>query len=332
MTRSTRVIALCGATILTLTACGSPASESVSTESVRQSSGSHYPVTLENCGEDVVFDSSPERIALMETAPVTILDKLGLLDRVVVRAGEFPADYYGPDLNGAVEEIPSLSEDLDAAGHLALSQEEIVAHQPDLVLGMPEGVTRNGLQDGAANVLEQEIYCPAFEADATFGQVFEEVLRYGDVFDRQQEARDLVSNLEERVEAAAGSSETEDRTAAVLYPSVGGGPLYAYGRGSMAHPQLETLGFENVFTDSSERVFEVQSEELIGRDPDVLILLHQGDGEGVEEAVLEIPGADNLSAVQNDAVLTHLFNYTEPATPLSVEGLEMISHHFQDRD
>lgn len=329
MTRSARAITLFGTAILTLAACSSASDVDV-IESSGQSSGSHYPVTLENCGAKVVFDSSPERIALMETAPVTILDELGLLDRVVVRAGEFPSEYYGHDLNNAVEEIPSLSEDLDAAGHLALSQEEIVAHRPDLVLGKPDGVTREGLQDGAADVLEQEIYCPGFDADATFGQVFDEVLRYGAVFDRQQEADDLVSSLQERVEAAGVGAEAEERTAAVLYPSVGGGPLYAYGRGSMAHPQLETLGFENVFADSSERVFEVQSEELIGRDPDVLILLHQGDGEGVEQAVLDIPGADNLSAVQDDAILTHLFNYTEPATPVSVEGLELISEYFQD--
>ena len=30
----------------------------------------------------------------------------------------------------------------------------------------------------------------------------------------------------------------------MLYPTVGGGPLYAYGTSSMAHPQLEAAGFE----------------------------------------------------------------------------------------
>ena len=81
------------------------------------------------------------------------------------------------------------------------------------------------------------------------------------------------ADLQERlaaVEAAVG--EPSGRTAAVLYPTVGGGTTYAYGTGSMAHPQLEAAGLENVFGDVDERVFEVTLEELLGRDPDVVVL------------------------------------------------------------
>ena len=65
------------------------------------------------------------------------------------------------------------------------------------------------------------------------------------------------------------------------------------------------------------------------RDPDVLILLYQGEEAGVEETIASLPGAESMTAVQEDQIHTQLFNFTEPATPLSVKGLELISENFR---
>jgi len=291
--------------------------------------GEGYPMTVENCGEEVTFEAAPERIALLETAPVTILDELGLMNRVVARAGDFPAEYYSPELHSQIQEIESLSDDLDASGHLMISQEEVVAHSPDLALGQPDGVERDGLETAGVNLLIQELYCPEPAAEASFETVYAEIETYGEIFGEQEAAQELIGDLEDRVEAVAEQAEGEDRTAAVLYPTVGGGSSYAYGNRSMAHPQLEAAGFENVFADADERVFEVQLEELVDRDPDVLILLYQGEEAGAEETIASLPGAESMTAVQEDQIHTQLFNFTEPATPLSVKGLEQISENFR---
>lgn len=321
-----RLAAPC-ALLLAVTACGAEDSDSGS-----GSTGGAYPVTLENCDAELTFHEAPERLALMETAPVTILSELGVFDQVVVRAGEFPEEYYGEELNAEIDEVESLAQDLDASGHFMISQEEIAAHSPDLVFGLPDGMTREGLLDAGSQTLIQELECPETTAEASYETVYAEIEAYGEIFDRPAEAEKMIQSLQERVEAAGEHSEQEDRTAAVLWPSVGGGPLYAYGSGSMAHPQLETLGFENAFGDSEQRVFEVQTEELVGRDPEVLVLLHSGDVESddVLGELLALPGAETIAAVEDEAILTHLFNYTEPATPLSVDGLELLAEEFQD--
>ena len=92
----------------------------------------------------------------------------------------------------------------------------------------------------------------------------------------------------------------------------------------MAHPQLAAAGLQNVFGDSAERVFEVNPEELIARNPDVLILLHS-DNAGVIDEVASLPGSEGLRALRNGDVLEQLFNFTEPPTPLAVDGLERIA-------
>ncbi|HIX00943.1 MAG TPA: ABC transporter substrate-binding protein, partial [Candidatus Nesterenkonia stercoripullorum] len=159
--------------------------------------GSQDSITVENCGEELHFDVPPERVLLLETAPLTILDQLGLTDRIVARAGDFNPDYYSSDLNQKVSGIESLTDDLDASGHLAISQEEVVAHDPDLVLGQPDGVTREGLNAAGSQLLVQEVYCNDQDGDqhvgngtderpgsdaASFDTLYREIEAYGEIF------------------------------------------------------------------------------------------------------------------------------------------------------
>ncbi|WP_026876036.1 ABC transporter substrate-binding protein [Jiangella gansuensis] len=292
--------------------------------------GTTYPLTVQNCGVDVTFDAPPERVVMLESAPVTVLHGLGVLDAAVLRAGAFPAEYYDDATNEAIAGIESLGEDVDESGHLQISQEVIIAQQPDLVIGLPDGITREGLAGVGINALVQPVYCPNGVEATTFDDVYEQIESMGQIFDRAEAAGELVSELRDRVEAVEASVEgAPERTAAVLFPTVGGGSGYAYGNRSMAHPQLEAAGFTNVFADVDERVFEVTLEQIIAADPDVLVLLHvDGDPDAVKNAVLSLPGAEGLRAVQNDDILVQLFNFTEPPTPLSIDGLERIAERF----
>lgn len=286
-----------------------------------------YPLTVENCGNDVIIEAPPERVVMLESAAVTILDGIGVFDQVQVRAGAFPLQYYDDGLAQQVADVEALSEDIDAAGHLMISQEEVIAQSPDLVLGLPDGVNRAALADAGAATLIPEAYCPDHSEEATFEDIYAEVSRYGQVFDRQEQAEVLNAELAERVAAVAEQNEGEDRTAAVLYPSAGGGPLYAYGTSSMAHPQLVAAGFENVFSDMNERVFEIQTEELIDREPDVIVVLYQGAESDAEDSVMQRSGIEGVSAIAEGNLHFQLFNFTEPASPLVVDGLELIADH-----
>ena len=341
-TRPARVRAtIAGLTVIALMAsgCSSHAADSdAGREDARSSeagAGLSAPA-VENCGYELELEAPPERVVLLETAPVTILDGLGLLDRVVARAGDFNPGYYEEDLAAQVSQIDSLTDDVDASGHLAISQEQVIAQDPDLVLGQPDGVTRAGLAAAGAELLVQELYCAESSDDspdaaaASFETLYTEIETYGQLFDRRDTAEELTERLRARVAEVSEEAPGEGRSAAVLYPTAGAGADYAYGQASMAHPQLEAAGFENVFGDVSERVFEVQPEELLTRDPDVIILLYQEQQDGIQDLIGQMPGAESLTAVRHDAVYAHLFNFTEPASPLSVDGLEMIANFAEE--
>lgn len=289
-----------------------------------------FPLELANCEASISLDAPAQRIVLLESAPVTILDGLGALDRVVARAGTFPGGYYSPELAARIEEIPTLSEDLDASGHLQISQEVVIAQRPDLVMGLPDGITRAGMRDAGAEVMVQNVYCGDAER-ASFADLDAQIAVIGQVLGLDAEAAALTAELGERVAAVEQTAGTgTKRTAAALYPSIGGGPLYAYGAASMVTAQFDALGLENVFADTPDRVFEVGSEPLLAADPDLLIVLHQAeDGEAVLAEMIASDQLGSLRAVREESLLPLLFNFCEPASPLVVDGLEQIRDHLE---
>ncbi|GAB7039607.1 MULTISPECIES: ABC transporter substrate-binding protein [Catenuloplanes] len=286
-----------------------------------------FPLTVRNCGVDVTFDKAPERVVLLKSAAVPYLHSLGVLDRVTARAGQYPKEYYDAATLAELEKIPLLTDKTDTSGHLQISKEVVISQQPDLVLGEVDNLSRDTLSAVDIPLLEEPVLCPDNTAAPTFDSIYAQLESYGRLFGRQAEAQTAVAALRDRM---AKIEKVESRTAAVLYPTVGGGVTYAYGSTSMAHPQLEAAGLTNVFGDSTERVFEVTLEELLGRNPDVIIMLYgDGDPKAVETAVTGLPGAEKLTAVQNGDLLVQLFNFTEPASPLSVDGLEKIVERFR---
>ena len=87
--RRTLVAGLVGAVGLTA-ACGSSEGSTADGDSDGGGSAEGFPLELANCEATLTFDAPPERIVLLESAPVTTLDGVGVLDRVVSRAGAFP--------------------------------------------------------------------------------------------------------------------------------------------------------------------------------------------------------------------------------------------------
>lgn len=291
------------------------------------------PVTVENCGVDVKLEKTPSRVMIANSAPLQYLSMLGVLDRLSSRAGKFPPEYYSKETLEAVNKVPSLTDRLGSDGHLKISTEAIIAEDPDLLLGLPEGVTRESLAAAGIPVLIEPSFCPKGIEDPGYETIYAQMRLYGKVFDRRDRAEQAVKELQQRVRTVeAGLPGQQGRKVAVLWPYRGEGTVGAYGGQSMATPQLETLGARNVFADVGKRVFEVSMEELLGRDPDIIVLLHtDGTDQEIRQALLDIPGARDLRAVENDALTVQLFNFTEPPTPLVLDGLERLAAYFKGK-
>lgn len=329
MRKTTTTAALVTSLALTA-ACGNSTGGGSGSESSDPAASGPYPLTVTNCGAEVSFEEEPERVMLLDSAAVPYLQELGVLDDVVSRAGLYPEEYYDDATNAALAEIPLLTDKIDTSGHLQISKEVVIAQEPDLVLGEVDNLNRDTLSAVGIPLLVEPGFCPEGIENPSFDDVYSQMTAYGKVFNREQQASDAVADLKERVaEVEDSAQQGPTRAAAVLFATADGGVTSAYGSRSMAQPQLEAAGFENVFGDTDQRVFEVTFEELLGRDPDVIIMLYvDGDPAKIKQAVTSLPGADKLAAVKNGDLMTQLFNFTEPPTPLALDGLERIQKRF----
>ncbi|MCX2162655.1 ABC transporter substrate-binding protein [Corynebacterium auriscanis] len=278
---------------------------------------------VQNCGVDVSVPDNPQRVVTLGAESITTLHELGVLDRVVARAGEYPRDYFDEPTWNEVEKIPSLTDRLNSTGHIQLSIESALAQKPDLVIGSTETITRQALQPHNVAQLNEAAFCGAFNRPANWNDVWEHVDTYATAFNRQAEGREYVQQLKRRL--AENRTAPRGQKVLITYPSIGGGPMYAYGNHSMSNAVVEAAGLENVFANEDQRVFEVNPEQVAAKNPDVIIALYTaGDPVQVKNAVSNYEGTKNSRATREGRVLPLLLNYAEPPTPLALKGVEKI--------
>lgn len=289
-------------------------------------------ISVANCGETVTFDAAPQRVTLLDNPAVATLAALDVLDHVTAKAGLYPVEYYSDGVAAQLEQIPTLTDKVDATGHLQVSRETIVQTTPDLIIGSSDTVNRQTLGENGPPLLDEPAFCGSLKGEVTFEDAYDQVELYGTVFEKEEEADVYIRELKERVAAVRDAvPDDEERTVAVLFPTAGSSVTYAYGTGSMSHPLVTAVGLDNVFGEESERVFEVSAEDLINRNPDVIITLHtESNVDAVVKAVADLPGADALTAVQNDHIYPMLLSFAEPPSPLTVDGLEGLADYLEE--
>ncbi|MEM9563535.1 MAG: ABC transporter substrate-binding protein [Actinomycetota bacterium] len=335
-----RAVALLTVFVLLAAACGdsddsdtaAPATAEASEEDPQEAGTdadtSGFPLTFSNCGEDFTIDSPPQRVMLMEAAAPSLLFAAGAMDRVIARIEDFPEEYYSADELALLDEIPALLAEATSTGGVEVSVEEIISFEPDLVIGYDTAtITHDSLADVGIQLYIMPPFCDS-PPTPSFESIVEEVRFYGTLFGTSEVADANAATLESVVAAAADAPIADGRTAAALYVSSDGSAIYAYSSLGMVHPLMVALGMDNVFEELSERVPEVSIEEVIGRNPEILVLLYDDTGLSPEEIsalVTDLPGASSITAVSDGAVYPLLFNFAEPPTPLVVDGLSELS-------
>jgi iron complex transport system substrate-binding protein len=288
----------------------------------------NFPLTFTNCDREVTLDQPPERVLLMEAAAPSLMFAAGAMDRVVARIEDFPDAYYSDSEMAVLDAIPALTAESTSTGGVEVSLEEIIAYEPDLVIGYDtETISADALADVGIELYIMPPFCTQ-PPKPSFDSIVEEVRFYGKMFGTSDVAEPSADELASAVASAAQAPVAEGKTAAALYVSSDGSAIYAYSSLGMVHPQMEALGMVNVFAELDERVPEVSIEELIDRNPEILVLLYDDTAltpEQITALVTDLPGASSITAVAEGAVYPLLFNFAEPPSPLVVDGLSVLS-------
>ena len=156
-----------------------------------------YPLMIDNCGTELVFEAAPQRVITVDTSLAETLVALGVSDRIVGTYFDFQNIGIAPENRTVLDELTVLGE----GGYP--SREAVISLAPDFVFSFTEydfsqegSPTREDL--AGVSIYSSEM----FECDEGVGTVQDslaEILELGMIFDRQAEARAIVDEQTARL-------------------------------------------------------------------------------------------------------------------------------------
>lgn len=279
-----------------------------------------FPVTMENCGEEITVFQEPEQIMTVGNIAVNLLYEAGGADRIVTRAG--PHD--GP-LGEAQAEAVS---DADVVDEDDPSAETVIGADIDTVVSY--GISTAEVL--AESEISSYVAPTACEPAGTFEQVFDAVEELGTLLGTEDESGAAVVEMQEQIDAVAATSEgAEEQTAASVY--FFGDTLTINGNQNITQAMMDTLGLTNVFADLDADFSEGNREALIDANPEVIILSYGwADGEqSFEEAKQQLratPGLAEIRAVSEDRIVG-IPSHQAQNDPAAIDGLDELAEQLE---
>ncbi|MFC0337145.1 iron complex transport system substrate-binding protein [Kushneria avicenniae] len=303
-----------------------------------------YPLTVDNCGMDMRFESAPERVITIGQSATEILYALGLSDRV-----KGTSVWFTPVL-------PQFREDNEHIERLADNDpgfESVVSRRPDLVAVQyewhvgPAGsvATREQFSELGINTYIMPADCDTKDNSTggdgtrtgafTPDSIYKGITELATIFDVQAAGAALVDDLRTREQKAVARARSLDLPAdlsAVFWfssPASGAAP-YMAGRLGAPGYMMKALGIHNVI-ESDEEWPTVDWETVVRADPDIIVLArmdrrrYPADAIAVKRAFLENdPVAREMTAVKEGHII-EMDAHAMSATMRTIYGLETLA-------
>ncbi|WP_425292690.1 ABC transporter substrate-binding protein [Agrobacterium larrymoorei] len=310
--------------------------------STGQAAETQYPLTLKNCGRDVVFKHAPQRTASLGQSTTEILYLLGLADKVVGTAV-----WIGPVLKGY--------EDADAKVERLAdndpSFESVLTKKPDLVTAQfqwhvgPEGIVAKPEQF-------EELGIPVYTSPAdctgkdnsgggdgvrhsvfTMDLIYQEISELAEIFNVQDRGEKLVVDLKAREDVARKKIASVDgKLSAVFWFSSAELDIDPYVAGKNGAPGyiMSALGIKNVI-DSDEEWPTVGWETIAKSEPTIIVAgkmdrrRFPADDVAVKQKFLkEDPVTSLMPAVKQNHVVVMDAQAMNP-TIRTIDGIEVLA-------
>lgn len=336
----------CGvlAAALLVAACAGPdadapsdpdASPDAVTSTSTEPDGSEEPVEVDNCGLDVRFDTPPERIVGLNSGSVDALLALGVEDRIVGALGR--AESIRDDLRGTFEQLPLLDTDTESYP----SSEVVLELEPELIYSVypsafrDTGIaSRTELADLGVRSYLAPGRCPDRDPEEPleFEEIWTEFRQLGALLGVEDAAEELIAEQQAAVESVRDDLPDIEDVEVVWWDAGTDEPMVGACCGAPGM-MLRELGVSNAFGDLPDHWATISWEQVIERDPDVVVMVDFGDDDIADkrEYVETDPTLRELRAFREDAVVVLPFSQTTPGLQ-NVTAVETLGAFLADLD
>jgi len=302
-------------------ACGGDGPDDSGAGGGGNAEGGAFPMTVDDCGREVVLDEPPRRVLTIGASAVNLLHAAGASDQIAVRSAEFGSPPTG-EAAEAVADVPVLTDEDPG-------REAILGTGVDLVVGYGLlETTAEDLEAAGVHSIVPSGFCGTHDggqppADDLLPVVADDVEQMGHIFSTGDAADANAEALRERLEAVEPAASG---TAAAIYFFGDDTDRSAYGGSSLVNDMLERVGLTNVFGETDQAYLPLDMEALIDADPDTLVIVWAPDQsyESIRDRFLAIPGFADLSAVTNNRMVDLPTAMAEP-DPGAIDGLEHLT-------
>ncbi|MED4779292.1 ABC transporter substrate-binding protein [Brevibacillus choshinensis] len=296
-----------------VSACGSPASTGQGTTQTQgkadQSTapaaeqqtqvGSEKPVTLKNNDREITYPETPKRAVTLNQHVTEVMLALGLGDKMVGTA--YLDDQILPELKEAYDKVPVLSDKYP-------SKEVLMAAEPDFVYaGWKSGFGDKGV--GTMEELEKAgiksyLHESSNKPGPTVDDVFTDIQNIGRIFRVEDRANELVGKMKTEMEQTTSKLGTVDKPVKVFVYDSGEEQAFTAANNYMT-TLIKMAGGKNIFDDIQKGWADVSWEEVVNRNPDVIIIVDYGDKSLDQKRALLLNKRElsNVSAIQNKRLM-----------------------------
>ena len=286
-------------------------------------------VTVQNCGEDLTFATTPERLVVHDMNMTEMAFALGLQDRIVGLTG----------ITGWYKTSPTFDADRGSIPELAPKYptvENLLAASPDLFFagwyyGMKPGgeVTPDTLEPFGIKTMVLTESCIHLHKDrpaASMDLLFDDVLRLGQVMDVSAKAEELVAGWRTQLAEIEAATADTDRPRVFLLDGPADAPFTA-GKYAIPDAMITVAGGQNVTQDMDTSWGRTSWETVAAANPEFLVLLDYQTGNGAADTfafLKEHPVMSQTDAVKNERWIGLRYEELTPG-PANISAIEKMA-------
>ncbi len=255
-------------------------------------------------GRLIHLPDEPKRIISLAPSITEILFALNQQDRVIgaTRFSDFPPE---------ADALPKVG------SYVNLDIEKIVGLQPDLCIA-----TKDGNPIEVINILDS-LNIPVYAVDPrNLDTVMKTLLEIGDLLNSSDRAKQVVSQMEQRIQRVKSLVAKTDSRPKVFY-QIGISPIVSAGTDTCIHELIEMAGGENI-AKGPVPYPRYSREQILRLAPDIFIITSMTRGAVFESVKSEWRQYQSMPAVRNNRMMLVDSNLLDRPTPRLVDGLELL--------
>lgn len=285
--------------------------------------------TVDNCGEPLVFETTPERLVVHDMNMADMAFALGLQDRIVGLTGITGWYKASPEFNALRGDIPELAPKYPTV-------ENLVAIDPDLFFagwyyGMRPGgeVTPDTLAPFGIKTMILTESCVHLDKDrpeASMDLLFEDILRLGKVMKVESRAEVLVAGWKHQLASIQEQTADLPKPRVFLLDGPADAP-FTSGKFAIPDAMISAAGGLSVTHDLETSWGRTSWEAVASANPEFLILLDYQTGNGANDTfqfLQDHPLMSLTDAVRNNRWIGLRYEELTPG-PANIEAIEKLA-------